>query len=392
MKELSLVCTSCGRTWSADSAVFRCPVCEEPMEVAEITGRINSALRRPFERYADFYPESLRAHMRSLGEGCTSLVELKTLGEKLGIVLRVKNESQNPTWSFKDRGTLTAAAHAKSLGFDRIGTVSTGNMAVSTAAYGAAMDLKTLVLVAEGLPEEKIAPILAYGPRMIQVKGDYGSLYDESLALGRDKNIYFMNSDAPFRVEGYKTAAYEIFEQAGPKMPDWIVVPVSSGGNIRGIEKGFRELKRAGYIEKIPFFVCAQAAGCAPIHRAFSEKETLRRFEHPSTVAKAIANPWPPSGKAVLGMLGRNGGCTEAVTDMEILNAQEMLLNNGLFVQPASAVSLAACIKLRRSGKLPEGDSVVCLLTGSGLKAMSALKFKKKQAESCLMEDLAHMV
>lgn len=389
MESIRLVCTACGEKRTAAEAVFRCPACGEPLEAEERSGSIDRRRLDAFGRYAGFYPESLAKRFKSLGEGGTPLVALPEEGKALEINLYVKNESQNPTWSFKDRGTLTAVAHAKALGFDRIGTVSTGNMAVSTAAYGAAEGLPTVVLVKRGLPREKVGPILAYKPRLIQVDGPYGELYDRSLVLGREKGIYFMNSDVPFRVEGYKTTAYELFEQLGGRVPDWVVVPVSSGGHLRGIEKGFRELKRSGFIDRIPAMVCAQAAGCAPIHEAFLEKRSIRPFKNPETVAKAIANPFPPSGNAVLSLLERTKGTAEAVTDREILQAHEALAGWGLLVQPASAVALAACRKLRKAGRLAPGASVVCLLTGSGLKTPAAFQgWIRGEAEACPLSDL----
>ncbi|MDX1808958.1 MAG: threonine synthase [Sulfurospirillaceae bacterium] len=380
MKELNLYCTECSHKESINKNISRCPKCGEPMEVELIKkGKINYSKDKGqtiLERYSDFFPYLDIHREDSLGEGFTSLVNLKELSNDLGLKeLYLKNESQNPTWSFKDRGTLLGVLHAKKLGYKKIGTVSTGNMAPSVAAYAAKFKLDSYIFVDDLIAEEKLAPILIYNPRLFRVKGDYGSLYYKTLELGRAKNIYFINSDVPLRVEGSKTIAFEICEQLAFNMPDFVVVPTSAGGNIRGIEKGFREFKEAGIIDKIPKIICAQSAGCSPIDKAYREnKEKIERFENPATIAHAIENPLPPSGNQVLRMLKRNGGFAVSVHDDEILEAQRTLAQNGLFLQPASCVPLAAVIKLRKEEKLQRDVSVVLIGTGGGLKYTSVFE------------------
>ncbi|MCX7918167.1 MAG: threonine synthase [bacterium] len=399
MKKSYLVCTSCKSTYSITRAAPRCDVCAEPLEVRiqyfkSYQPRIkhgNPLTQTILDRYADFFPFTKKIHHTlSLHEGYTPLIEHSELASELRIRrILFKNETQNPTWSFKDRGTVTGLAHAISLGYKRIGTVSTGNMAVSVAAYGAKVGLETIILVSASLPLEKLYPIAIYNPTLIKVKGDYSQLYFASLELGKKKRIYFINSDVPFRVEGSKTIAFELCEQLEFKVPDYVVVPTSSGGNFRGILKGFEEFKQAGFIDTIPIMVCAQAAGCSPIYNAFSAgKETISRIKNPDTLCHAIDNPYPPSGNAVLRKLKEHNGIAVAVSDEEILNAQRTMAQCGIFGQPDSAVPLAAIEKMHREKKLKPSDTIVAIVTGSGLKYSAVLTHHTMNIQSCKLDNL----
>lgn len=392
MKNITLICTGCNHKENINKNISRCPECGEPMEVELITkGKIHYSKNiglSLLEKYQDFYPYLDIKKEDTLGEGFTPLVKLDNFEKKLDIKnLYLKNESQNPTWSFKDRGTLLGILHAKSIGYRKVGTVSTGNMAPSVAAYASKFNMESYIFVKDNIAEEKLNPILIYNPSLYKVKGDYGSLYYKSLKLGKEKDIYFINSDVPLRVEGSKTIAYEICEKVDFKVPDYVIVPTSAGGNIRGIEKGFREFKEAGLIDNIPKIICAQSAGCSPIHKAYTQnREEIERFKNPNTIAHAIENPLPPSGNQVLRMLKRNGGFTEAVKDEEIISAQKMMAEEGLFMQPASSVPLAALIKLKNNGKIEKDSTIVLTGTGGGLKYTSVfdkydLKYKQIDLE-----------
>lgn len=394
MKKAVFRCTKCKKAFDASEVHYRCDECDEPLELERIeSGRINkeNVMRQNIlERYSDFYPFISLDDEISLGEGFTGLVESKSLAKDAGVEkLYFKNESQNPTWSFKDRGTYAGVQHALKLGYKRIGTVSTGNMAPSVAAYGSKAKLETFILVSDNIPDEKMNPIAIYGPNLIRVEGDYGKMYYESLKIGKENDIYFLNSDSPFRVEGSKTIAFEICEQLDFEMPDYVVVPTSAGGNIRGIEKGFAEFKACGLIEKIPKIIAAQASGCSPIADAYeSGKMEIERVVVPKTIAHAIENPFPPSGNQTLRMLGYNGGMAVSVTDEEIIEAQGLMAKTGLFGQPASAVPFAAVRKLKKEARIGAKASIVCILTGSGLKYTAAFDKHNLKSEKCKLENL----
>ncbi|ALV62737.1 Threonine synthase [Thermococcus sp. 2319x1] len=374
-----LKCTACGREYSMRKPYQRCE-CGEPLELEPFES-VPGIGRRVWKRFSGFFPFDLKPEL-SLGEGDTPLTKAKKLSREIGVKVYLKNETTNPTWSFKDRGTYLGIHRALQLGFKKIGTVSTGNMAASVAAYGAFAGLETYILVSSTIAEEKLKALEVYGAKIVKVHGDYGELYYKSLEIGQKKGIYFINSDDPFRVEGYKSISFEIIEEI---TPDYVLVPTSSGGLLRGVVKGFLELKKSGLIENLPRFVVVQAEGCSPICRAFREgKEKIERFKSPHTIAHAIENPYPPSGNAVLRRLKELSGLCVTVRDEEILEAQRALGREGLFVQPASATGVAAIRKLREREAIEKGAKVVGILTGAGLKTLSYIKAPK--VEECLLE------
>lgn len=370
-------CLVCGPVASPDRFSPFCPGCGEPLFV-DPSGRrgervIHEGRTLSIEKFSDFLPLEAIDPGLSLGEGSTPLVRLERLGAALGLAaVYAKNEAQNPTASFKDRGTAVAVQKAVSLGFKRIGTVSTGNMAASTAAYGARAGLETFVLLKEGTSMTSLKGAAIFGPRLIEVEGDYGLLFRASLEIGKRLGIPFMNSIDPFRMEGYKVTAFEIFLQLGRRAPRHVFVPLSSGGHLLGLMRGFQDLEREGLIAAYPTFVGVQAQGCAPLARAF--EAGLESYERPAevrTVAHAISNPTPPAGNAVLRMIRARGGILLAVTDEEMFEAQrELAAAEGLFCQPESATTLAALKTLAAAGRRfeEEAGEAVLVLTGSGLK------------------------
>lgn len=394
MNRWSYACTACGLSYPAARRFPRCDSCGEPLQVSyRGQGRIrdgNILDQRLLERYGDFFPFSAPDRNLSLGEGFTPLVRAGKVSERLGLDrLYFKNETMNPTWSFKDRGTVAGIQHAVDTGCDVIGTVSSGNMAVSVAAYGARAGLKTIVLVSAAIAHEKVAPVAIHGPVLIKVECDYGELYFESLRVGKERGIHFINSDAPFRVEGSKTIAFEICEQLRLNSPDWVVVPTSAGGNLRGIMKGFEEFYDAGLVAGKPRFVAVQAAGCAPIFRAFHEgAERIEAVDHPDTLAHAIANPYPPSGNEILRRIRATRGTVMAVTDDDMIAAQGELAGEGIFAQPEGAASLAALKILVGEGRIRREDTVVSVVTGGGLKYGAAFQRYRFDVRECALSSL----
>ncbi len=352
---------------------------------------IHAGTAFPLEKFKDFLPLEDPDPGLSLGEGNTPLIPLEALGRRLdNLALYAKNESQNPTGSFKDRGTAVAVQQARSLGFSRIGTVSTGNMAASTAAYGARAGLETYVLLKEGTTKTSLQAAGIFGPVLVTVQGDYGRLFHRSLEIGRELGVYFMNSVDPFRVEGYKATGYEIFLQLGETSPDFVFVPLSAGGHLIGLIRAFEDLLEEGYIDRLPVFVGVQAEGCSPIARAFKDGlPRYKRLKKAWTIALAISNPAPPAGNAVLLLIRKHGGFVLSVSDEEMLEAQRTLASEeGLFCQPESAASFAALVKMRNSGAFKGREKAVIVLTGSGLKAPHILDSLPLNVHQFSIEDL----
>jgi threonine synthase len=376
-----LECRLCRRDFPYDPFSPFCPACSEPLLVP--SPRPPRAFRPEkslaLERFADLLPLPAVRPELSLGEGSTPLLRLDRLARRLGWdEIYAKNETTNPTQSFKDRGTAVAVQNARRLGFERIGTVSTGNMAASTAAYGARAGLVTYVLLKEGTPVENVRMAGIHRPRLVVVEGDYGRLFTESLALGRRRGIFFMNSIDPFRIEGYKLTGFEIFLQMGGRLPDACFVPLSSGGHLIGLLKSFLELRDLGFADRIPVVVGVQAEGCAPLARAFAAgAPRYEAFENPRTIAHAISNPHPLAGNLVLAMMRAAGGIILSVSDGEMLEAQGGLASEGIFCQPDSATTLAGLARLARpegsARPSPERGTAVLVVTGSGLKNMKVL-------------------
>ena len=393
----SFVCTFCAKSYGVDPLQTFCPTCHEPLLYTDSREKkkFHLSYEHSLQIFSDFLPLSSVNIDLSLGEGNTPLIRLRNVEKKSKLPpIFAKNETVNPTHSFKDRGTAVAIQKARSFGFKRIGTVSTGNMAASTAAYGSRAGLKTFVLVKEETASEKLIAAGIYNPVLIKVQGDYGELFRTSILLGKENNIHFMNSVDPFRIEGYKATGFEIFLQFNQVIPDFILTPASSGGHLIGIMRAFRDLKQHGFIKKYPNFVGVQAEGCSPIASAFKRKKVnVQRIRKAKTIAQAISNPDPPAGNLLLRMIRNMGGTILSVPDEKILEAQRVLAEfEGLFVQPASATTLAGLLAFKEQKNLKNDSTVVLILTGSGLKASSTLSLSNMNILHSSLFDLPKII
>ncbi len=380
-----LQCVDCKKEYPEKEWIQRCD-CGGAVELERFTGERKEG-KSTWSKFSDFFPYDIREE--TLGEGDTPLTKGKKISENTDLEVYLKNETMNPTWSFKDRGTLMGIKRALELGSDSIGTVSTGNMAASVSAYGAFYDMPTKVLVPSHLSKKKVRQISVYDPDIIQVQGDYGRLYFESLEVGKRENTYFINSDDPYRIEGYKSIALELASQI---KSDHVVIPTSSGGLFRGMMKGFKELSKSGLIKEVPTPIAVQAEGCCPITRAFKEgEEEVEPWKEPDTTAGAIANPYPPSGDRVLDLLREKDGHSTAVSDEEMMKAQRAIAKEGIYCQPASSVGVAAMDSLLEEGMIERGSKVTVVITGSGLKTAKIWR-KNPSGEETTLEGLSGLL
>lgn len=315
------------------------------------------------KRYRAFLPVTDATPFITLGEGDTPLVKSSNLGRELGCPeLYFKLEGCNPTGSFKDRGMVVAVAKALEEGSRAIMCASTGNTSASAAAYGARCSLSTIVLVPKGdVALGKLAQAIAYGARILVVRGNFDQALSLVRALTARHPITLVNSVNPYRLEGQKTAAFEIVDSLGDA-PDYLFIPVGNAGNITAYWKGFVEYHKAGLAKRRPRMMGFQAEGAAPIVRG--EPVTA-----PKTVASAIRIGNPASWRGAVAARDESGGLIDMVSDEEILRAYRLLATReGVFCEPASAAAFAGLLKLSRGGLELEGKRVVCVITGSGLK------------------------
>lgn len=340
-------------------------------------------------KYHELLPIKNKASIVTLGEGGTPLLKANSLVRKFSLKsIYLKDETRNPTGTFKDRSMTVGVSKALELGAEIVATASSGNAAASLAAYSAKAGLKCYAFIPEFAPSAKIAQIRFYGAEPIKV---------EAVKKGVDPTVQMLRMTAekygwfpcpsfgpfnPYQVEGPKTISYEIIEQLDWNLPDWIVIPVGSACLFAGVWKGFKDFYHLGLINTIPKLVAVQPVGCAPLVRAFKEGKSpfeIEPWEHPNTIAGGLADVFPWDGDAALMALKETEGTTKAVSDEDILRAQRLLASaEGIFAEPSGVASLAGLIKLLDEGILGSDETVVVLVTGSGLKdpevIMKALK------------------
>lgn len=313
--------------------------------------------------FRDFLPEVADDAITSLGEGCTPLIEAVNLTDVIGdIRLLLKYEGLNPTGSFKDRGMTLAVSKAVEDGSKAVICASTGNTSASAAAYGARAGLKAYVLIPEGsVALGKLSQAMMHGAKVLQIRGSFDDALEIVKKISSEYPVTMVNSLNPYRLEGQKTGAFEVCEQLG-HAPTYHFLPVGNAGNITAYWNGYKAYKDAGLISNLPKMMGFQAEGAAPIVMG-------EAVGTPETIATAIKIGNPASWESAIQARDESGGTIDLVTDEEILTAYRLLASReGVFCEPASATSLAGVIKLKAQGILNEGDTVVCTLTGHGLK------------------------
>ncbi len=380
----SLICRECKKEYKPQFR-YICEDCFGPLDVKYIYP--NNIKRELFEsrkektywRYFEFLPIRDKNNIVSINSGFTPLQKSTNLSKDLRLKsLYIKNDSVNPTFSFKDRPAGVAVSRAKEINLKAVGCASTGNLASATAAHAAVARLPCYIFAPADLEPVKISQALAYGAEFVAVEGTYDDANRVASVIGDSKGIGIVNINMrPYYVEGSKTLAYEVAEQLNWQVPDYLVIPVGSGAMLNAICKGFEELCEIGLVNDVSNLkiIAAQPHGCSPIVDAFkSNSNEIFPVEKPNTIAKSLAIGDPGDGIYVLKRLKQYHGIAESATNQEIVNGiLKLSKTEGIFTEPAGGVSVAVLQKLVESGKIDRDANIVCYVTGNGLKSTEAL-------------------
>ena len=381
----NLRCRECGREYEV-APIFTCEWCFGPLEVNYDYDAIGSAISREkitagpasIWRYADLLPVD-RGHAVDLGAGFTPLVRADRLAAALGLgEVWVKNDTLNPTNSFKDRVTSVALSKALEFGFKTAACASTGNLANSVAAHAARAGLRSFVFIPSNLERAKVVTTAVYGGNVIAIEGNYDDVNRLCAELAGTYHWAFVNVNVrPFYAEGSKTLAYETAEQLGWETPDHVVVPVASGSLLTKIRKGFDELHKVGLVEQPPNVRVsgAQALGCSPVATAWSEGSDTIRPVKPDTIAKSLAIGNPADGYFALDAVRQTEGGLAAVSDGEVVEGIRLLARTeGIFAETAGGVTVASLKRLADECVVSADERVVIYITGLGLKTLDAVE------------------
>lgn len=398
---LQCIDESCRRPYPLDASEYRCEACGNLLDVEyEMPAPDRAALLTLWQqrksssaiedqsgvwRFREMLPFIAAGRsVVTLAEGNTPLVEAARAGEWAGGVrLTVKHQGANPTGSFKDLGMTACVSQGAILGCGVVACASTGNTSASMSAYAVRAGMKALVFVPAGkITPAKLAQALEFGAMVIEIAGNFDQAFHLLRSFAKEMNLYLVNSLNPFRLEGQKTIVFEILERRGWRVPDYIVVPGGNLGNVSAMGKGLCELRRHGFIDKLPRLVVTQAEGANPFCRMLTAGATeLTPVAEPQTEATAIRIGNPVNWKKALRVIRATNGICESVSDAETFEAKTALAHDGIGCEPASATTLAGIRKLRKSGKIESGADVVAILTGNQMKDSESSLLRRSAEE-----------
>jgi threonine synthase len=376
----ALVCRECGATYDLGPG-NACEQCFGPLEIGYDDDAFRAVTRASIEagprtmwRYAGLLPTR---PVVDLQVGMTRLHRADNLARELGMkTLWVKDESGNPTHSFKDRVVAVAASAARTLGFEVLSCASTGNLANAVAAAAARVGMRSVVFIPHDLEAGKVVTTAVYGGTLVAVEGSYDDVNRLCAEVAGEEPWAFVNVNVrPFYAEGSKTLGYEVAEQLGWRLPEQVVVPIASGALLTKVDKAWRELGGLGLVEPTPYRVFgAQATGCSPVSAAFAAGHDVVQPVRPSTIAKSLAIGNPADGPYALDVVRRTGGAIADVSDAEVVEGIRLLARTeGVFAETAGGVTVATLRKLLAEGRLDPAAETVVLNTGDGLKTLDAV-------------------
>jgi threonine synthase len=385
----TLRCFWCKTSYPPESRSRSCSKCSGSLEVIYDYESVKNRYRgipltndsqKGIWRYFPLLPVNETTRLITLGEGETPFHRIEKAGTQLGISqLYIKDESRNPTCSFKDRKSACSITKAVEEGYNRIVAATAGNAGSSVAAYAAKANIESYILAFQGISQTKLAKLLAYNANVFLTNASTGDVLEFVNKVC--KKYELLNCSAasrynPFVKEGAKTAIFEIYEQTKGKLPDWIILPLGGGGNLAAYHKGLRELRELGLVENYPKLVGVQGAGCAPVVEAFErglEPRTIPKIENPHTIAHSILDDWAPDGDLALVATRDTKGLAIGVSDEEIVEAMKILSGKeGIYVEPSSAAPLAALRKLLADKIIDRAETVATISTGFGLNQPDA--------------------
>ena len=379
-----LVCRECGHTVEL-SPVHVCERCFAPLEVAYDEDRLRLVTRESIAtgphtiwRYAGLLPAGQDEATRvDLGTGMTPLREARNLAKALGMrKLYVKDDSANPTHSFKDRVVSVALSAARAFGYTTVSCASTGNLANSVAAHATQAGLRSVVFIPDDLEQGKVVQTAVYGQTLVAVQGNYDDVNRLCSEIAENEDWAFVNVNVrPYYAEGSKTLGYEVAEQLGWRIPEQVVIPMASGSLLTKVDKAFRELGHLGLVESSDYKVYgAQATGCSPIATAFENGWDTVKPVKPSTIARSLAIGNPADGPYALDAVRRSGGAMGHVSDEQVVAGIKLLASTeGLFAETAGGVTVATLKQLLEQGRIDPDAETVLYNTGDGLKTLDAV-------------------
>jgi len=380
-----LKCIGCGEEYPIDKVRYRCDcgdllAIEHPLDELEgkvsrelFDGRVGSS-EFPYSsgvwRYKELIAPIDNKFIVSRGEGNTNMYMSQKIAEYVGLEeIRLKHEGENPTGSFKDRGMTAGVSAARMLGKKKAACASTGNTSASLASYCSFAGMESVIFIPEGkIAYGKLAQALAYGAKTLQINGNFDDAMNLVQKAANRLGMYLLNSINPFRIEGQKAIGFEIMQQLGWEVPDWLIVPGGNLGNSSAIGKGLIELKKLGIIDKLPRIGVIQAHGANPLYRMWKNDTEYKAVENPDTLATAIKIGNPVSWKRSMNVIKESKGVVEEVSEQEIIDAKAIVDSAGIGAEPASCASVAGAKKLVTSGVIKPDENVVCILTGNLLK------------------------
>lgn len=382
-------CIKCGSEFPPLRMSNRCTRCGGIIKISygyrtarkKLSKRILRTRSFNLWRYGELLPIVRSKNIVSLGEGGTPLIRSSKFAERVGLRrLHLKDETRLPTGSLKDRCATVSISKALESGEHAAVISSSGNAAASMSAYSARAGIRCYVFVPSNAPSTKLIQSLSFGAKVVRVNGTTGNSVDMAREVGRKKGWVNVSTAAtynPYAMEGQKTAAYEIMEQLGWKAPDWLIVPVGSGNGLAGQWAGFKDFVEMGFIDKLPRIGAVQAAGCAPFTDAVEkglEPSEVRAWEKPDTIAGGVRDEYPYDVELALPAFRESRGAAVKVTDREIVSTMKMLgRDEGIFSEPTGAVAAAGVRRLVESKAIDSDETVVAMVTGSGLKDPSVL-------------------